>query len=248
MEPCWFIKNLPVTLVYVHVLNSDDYLTLAKRFLGTYGVCHPGLDHLSTVICNGAPADEQTRKTFASLPRCDFFNHDNGGFDIGGYIALARKIKTGPMFCCGASTHFRRPGWLARMVQSWNTFGPGMYGSLATYEVRPHFCTTGFLVAAEMLAAYPILVHSKQDRYAFEHGPNALVQMAMREGVPTKLVTWDGVYDWKQWRKAPNIYARGDQSNCLTYFRVSDSYETSPEFEKKRRQKLADTQTTSNSI
>jgi hypothetical protein len=41
------------------------------------------------------------------------------------------------------------------------------------------------------------------------------------------LVTWDGFYLRDEWRKAPNIFRRGDQSNCLMFDRHHEIYEAS---------------------
>lgn len=240
MRTCGLFRTPEVILAYVHVLNDKHYIDLANRFIGTYRACPPGADHDTIVICNNGKPSAQTRELFKPLPHLSFFEHNNSGYDIGGYIALARQLEEGPMFCCGSSAHFRKPGWLGKMMEAWRRFGPGVYGSLATYEVRPHFCTTGFLVPAEVLNAYPYRVREVTDRYAFEHGPRSLVNFATDHGLPTNLVTWDGVYDRSLWRKPANIYVSGDQSNCLTFFKHSDSYETSSNPEKLRRKKLAD--------
>jgi hypothetical protein len=243
MNRCWLLNDPPeptVTLCYVTVLNNPEYWTLAERFIGTYGVCHPGVNHNTVILCNGYPT-KPMKELFAKLPNVEWFAHDNTGYDIGGYISLARKMKTGPMFCCASSCHVRKAGWLRKVLDAWNEFGPGIYGTLATYEVRPHFCTTGFLVPAELMAAYPLPVTDKHSRYEFEHGTNSLLNLAIRSGVSVKLVTWDGVYDLPDWRKPENIYVRGDHSNVITFFRHSDSFELSSPAEKIRRAGLANT-------
>lgn len=242
MKTCWFIKETApkITLLYVHVFGSEEYNNLAIRFMSTYKAYPPEFDHRVVVICNKGRFSNATREFFAQIPNVTFYNHNNDGQDIGAYISYAKTTSATALFCCGATTHFRRKGWLAKTVDAWNQYGPGMYGTLATYEVSPHFCTTGFLIAPEILAAYPLPVITKENRYDFEHGSNSCVRMCIRAGIPARLVTWNGIYDWKEWRTPENIYSRGDQSACLTYFRHSDSYEQSSEPEKARRRSLAD--------
>ena len=43
-------------------------------------------------------------------------------------------------------------------------------------------------------------------------------------GKPVKMVTWDGEYDWPEWRTPPNIFRRGTQSNCVSVFKHSRHY------------------------
>ncbi len=229
-----------MTLCYVTVVNSDQYKTLAERFTGTYGVCDPGVKHNTVILCNGY-ASPDLKALFSKMPNVEFFLHDNVGWDLGAYMKLAAKLKTGPMFCLASSAHVRKPGWLRKVLDAWNEFGPGIYGTLATYEVRPHICTTGFMIPAELMAAYPLPVTDKHSRYEFEHGVNSMVNLAIRSGVTVKLVTWDGVYDWPDWRKPENVYCKGDHSNVITFFTHGDSYELGSPQEKLRRTALANT-------
>jgi len=119
--------------------------------------------------------------------------------------------------------------------------GPGMYGATATFEVSPHLNTTAFWCPPQLLAEYPIRVISKYQRYDFEHGPNALWKLVAANGLPVKLVTWDGEYDWPDWRKPPNILRRGTQGNCLTWWHHVESYAKAPVADRIRMSGLADT-------
>ena len=51
--------------------------------------------------------------------------------------------------------------------------------------------------------------------------------MGEEEGLQTRLVTWDGSYDLPDWRKPPNIFRRGDQSNLIVRDRHADAYTVS---------------------
>lgn len=229
-----------IALAYVHVTNSKEYTPMAKKFCDSYSANPPGIDHRTFILCNGGIVHLQ-KDTFAGLPNPQFVPHNNVGHDIGAYVALANILQNGPIFCCGSSTHFKKQGWLARVVEAWRKFGPGIYGTLASYEVSPHLPTTGIVIPAELFIHYPHRIATKEDRYFFEHGINSMVLMAIRSGFPVKVVYWDGVYDWPEWRTAKNGYAAGDQSNCLTFYKHSDSYEASDSNEKIRRCKLANT-------
>ena len=165
------------------------------------------------------------QQLFSALPDVTYFIHDNTGWDIGGYVALAKEIHDDFMLCVGSTGFFTRAGWLERMVDMWRKHGPGLYGSLATFEITPHLNTSGFWCEPGLLALYPKKVLTKTHRYEFEHGKSAFWKIVTARGVNVMLATWDGEYEWRQWRLPPNIYLRGDQSNCLTQFRISYLYE-----------------------
>lgn len=231
---------MTISLVYVHLPHDPEHVDLACRFVATYHEYPPQIPHETIVVCNGTAPTHHTRVLFGSLPHVRFMDHDDSGWDVGAFIAASHQTEAEMMFCCGGPCYFKRAGWLKRIAEAWERYGPGMYGTLASYEIRPHFCTSGFAVAPDMLRNHP-KVSTKEERYAFEHGENSLVLRTLRQGKPAMLVTWDGAWHWPQWRTPPNIYCKGDQSNCLTFFRHSDSYAQSDFGEQRRRQHLADT-------
>lgn len=215
-----------MTLCYIHVPGDAVHNAMEDRFLESYKSHPPGIDHETLIICQGAEPAENTKERYRSiLPACQFLARSGAGLDIGGYIDAASVVQTNAMLCCGGSTTVRRAGWMARMVEAWRKHGAGFYGSLSSYQVRPHFNTTGFWLEPSMLRAYPRPVNSTADRYEFEHGPGALWWVVNQMGFPTKLVTWCGEYDWMDWRKPANVSCRGDQSNCLTYFRINYQFD-----------------------
>ena len=228
-----------LTLVYIHVVGDQAHVAHAQRFLESYRAFPPGATHDTIVLCNGRPPDRRTRALFRGLPGVRFVTHDDSGWDIGGYVAASRHTTADIMLCLGGTAYVRRAGWMRRMLDAWTTHGPGIYGSLASYEVSPHFNTTGFWCPPRLLAAYPFAVRTKADRYAFEHGKPHLSMGAVIEGtgerrlfwrrvhdagLPAKLVTWDGEYDWWDWRTPRDIFRRGDQSNCLTCWHHVDAF------------------------
>jgi hypothetical protein len=227
-----------IELVYVHV-KSPHYMALSKRFVQSYKANPPGYEHSTTIVCNGGPLDEEIKDLFKEMPGLKFFVHDNSGWDIGAYLVLSKSIDCDLMFCLASSGYVKKPGWLKRIADAYLKFGPGLYGTLASHEIRPHFCTTGFGVSPEILRRQTLRRGSPNPRYEFEHGPNWMVGYCIRKNIPVKLVTWDGEYDWRDWRRPENVYAKGDQSNCLTFFKHSDSYEASDPVEKSRRTQIA---------
>lgn len=216
-------------IVYVYALNNPAYATWAQRFIDSYKANPPLHDHDTLVgFTNGEPS-EADKDAFRFLPNVEWFQHDNSGWDIGFFIA-ASKILTNPMaLYLGNPAHFKRAGWLARMVSVYQQYGTGFYGSLSSYEISPHLNTSGFWTDPLLMAGYPIPVVDNETRCRFELGPSCMWRLVHREGLPVKLVTWNEIEDWPQWRTPRNIFKRGDQSNCMTYFRHSATYDHADE-------------------
>ena len=114
-----------------------------------------------------------------------------------------------------------------------------MYGMTSSFESSPHLNTIGFWCSPKWLAEYPYPMVTKNDRYNFEHGTanksqgikspdnngsHAFWRMIHKKGLPVLLVTWDGEYEWWDWRKPANIFRRGDQSNMLLGWHHGDKW------------------------
>lgn len=213
-----------ITMLYVFPLGTLEWQKMAFDFVESYLAHPPGYDHDTLIVCNGFVADERTRSIFRKLPQVRYVTHSNEGFDIGAYIAGAAQIQSDLVVLMGSNTFLTRQGWMKRFADAWKKFGPGMYGTFGSWEIIPHLCTTFLAVTPELLMRYPIKVSTKAERYDLEHGPNALWRMIHADEYPVKLVLFDGEFSWRDWRKPPEIYRRGSQSNCLGGFRITKDY------------------------
>lgn len=241
MPPCFFIRERLPAVVFVHVLNNAEYAGLTQTFLNSIRKFPGGEPYeLVVVFNNGTPTDAD-RAMYADFPTVRFYEHDNSGFDIGGFIAVSKVIDNPMAIYFGGTAFVQREGWLKKLHEAWDQYGPGLYGTLATYELSPHINTTGFLCDPKLMVRYPHKVVTKEDRYAFEHRSRAMWRMVANMGLPVKLVTWDGVYDWPQWRTPDHIYRRGTQSNCVTYFRHSLNFAFADDRTRRYMSSLADT-------
>lgn len=219
---------MKIAVVYIHVPGCTVHEQQARAYVASALTNPAGLDHENVVITQHRLPEERIRNEFCKLPEQSYYCHDDSGWDIGGYIALAAKLagQCDAMLCCGGSTTFRRVGWLARLAEAWQRHGPGFYGTQGSWQMRPHLCTCGFMCAPEHLLQHPFPVIYQADRYDFEHGPNALWKRLSESGFPVKLVTWSGEYDWWDWRTPQNGICAGDQSDCLLWFRINYDYES----------------------
>lgn len=227
------------TLVYIHVADAM-HEEMARQFVRSYHLNPPGMGHRTMIVCQNCEPSEEIMALFKTLPELYVYHHDDTGFDIGAYLAVAKFIETDLMICFGGSTFVRQAGWMRRMAEAFEKHGPGLFGPTATYQISPHLNTTGFWCPPSLLANFKRRVVTRKDRYEFEHGRTAFWKLVHRR-LPVKLVTWSGEYDWPDWRKPENIYHRGDQSNCLTFFRASLNYQLASPYYKRQHEAKADT-------
>lgn len=199
----------------------------------------PGVDCDLVAVCNGGPPPVEIAMMFSPLA-CQFFPRQNDdGWDIGGFQAVARKLKCDMLVALGESCYFTKPNWLKPVVDAWKRFGPGMYGFFSSFLVRPHLNTTAFAVDPSFLMGWPT-VDNHPARYNLEHGRFPLWKHLQSFKKPTKLVTWDGCYDPPQWRYPKNILWRGDQSNLLIRCNHTDRYDAADDTTKKQWAYAAD--------
>lgn len=232
-----------IELVYIYPLDGGEvveeekpglvrtegkYYDLASKFIESYHRFPPEYPHSTVIVCNGAPITEGARRLFGSLPKVKFFEHDNSGYDLGAFIAVAKQSIAALTICFGSYTYLWRKGWMERMVQARLKHGPGVYGSSTSYQEMPHLNTGTFWCDPILLASYPWPVTCNADRYSFEqdkrHPERTFWKFVHSIGKRALFVTWDGEYEWWDWRKPPNIFRRGDQSNMLVWWRFSDHW------------------------
>lgn len=210
---------MKVAIAYICVTNGRETANYGARFAATYHQFPAGIDHDVFMVCNGGPLSKERGLLFSSMSPSFFPRQNDAGWDITGFMDAAK----GPckdydlMLCLGESVYFHRAGWLKRFVEAWESVGPGFYGALSSFAIRAHLQTSAFVCAPWMFGHYPEPIKSKADRYAFEHGPKAFWRRIENKRLPVRLVTWDGVWKPREWRKPQNILWRGDQSNCLMW-------------------------------
>ncbi len=158
--------------------------------------------------------------------------YTGGGWDCGAWKFAGANIKTDLLVCFNSSTYVTGDGWLKRFVDAVEANGDGLYGPLASYEIQPHIRTPCMIFQPKIINDYPWEVNSRDDTWRFEvfgFPPENMnfTQWVRDKGGKTMLVTWDGVYDQPDWRKPPNIFRRGDQSNLVTWDRHCEAYAVS---------------------
>jgi len=194
------------------------------------------------VACQGGPPKTETALLFAGMNAQFWPRINDESRDIGAYLDAARTVSKDydAILCLGESVHFFREGWLRRLVEARQRYGPGMYGPFATHVIRAHLQTTAFLIPPNLLREYPLQVTDKKSRYEFEHGERALWRRLHARNIQVKLVTWDDCYDPKQWRLPPNGLWKGDQSGLLMHSNHSQRWQEADETRKRNWSASAD--------
>lgn len=229
-------------VVYLVVTSGRITSDFIARFVSSYRQFPAGIEHDLFVVCNGGPIKQEHGIMFSGLNAKFYPRKNDVGWDLSAYMDVANGIckEYDMMACLGESVYFHRAGWLARFAEVWKKEGPGMYGPFATNVVRAHLQTTAFVTSPRLLRHYPCKIATKKDRYEFEHGPQAFWRRLAEKGYPVRLVTWDG--DWlpRDWRKPNNILWRGDQSNCVMWANHCDHYRDADETRKRNWSRSAD--------
>src|SRR5579863_3708891 len=215
---CHLCRGPKIVCVYIYPLNGQGgFSNKALEFSLSYAKFPPGLPHSTVVVCNGAPATQPSRDLFNALPDVSFIDHDNSGWDIGGFQLAARTVPADLMVFFGSHTYFRRAGWLARMAEAFDLGGDTLYGATGNQGdlrvgVQPHVRTTAFWCKPELLARYPVTVTGTGGggaRYAMEHGPGCFTDFVRSIGRDAWIVGWNDIRNVVDCDSMPEGFHKG---------------------------------------
>lgn len=218
-----------LAITYIYPANAGpQYTDYAIRFVKSYNENPPAVAHDSIIVLNGAKRTTEIECLFSSLQHVKYLEHDNSGYDAGGFQAAARQFPCDLMAFFGVSTYFKGPGWLLRMLQAKIKHGEALYGchgnrgETSPRKVYPHVRTTGFWLSTALMNQHPMRVTQSDQRYAWEHGPVGLTSWVYKRGLKVLVVGWSGEYEWKDWDLIPNSFHKGNQSDMLCGDRLTE--------------------------
>lgn len=214
---------MKILVAYIAVSQGALTANYASRFVGSYLVCPPGIEHSTIVACNGGPLPRDIALMFEPLEASFLPRINDPGWDISAYQDIAKRIPCDLLVCLGESVYFHNPGWLKRIADAWNMNGPGMYGFFSSNIVRGHLNTTAFACDPSLLLQYPT-PRNHAERYEFEHGSHSFWRSVQSWNRPVNLVTFDGVWSPLVWRVPRDILWKGTQTNCLAFCSHTDHY------------------------
>lgn len=213
---------MTICVVYVLPVFGGSYLDNAERFIATYNLHPPGIAHRLIVVSNGGPPNIEMKSLFAACDQePEWYEHDNSGYDIGAFQAVAKAVPCDLMGFFGNTAYLRGEGWLRRVAEAFARHGPQhLYGSMGNdgdnrVNVYPHIRTTGFFCAPIMMNLHPLRVTRPEHRYPFEHGPLCLTQWFRNAGHKALIVTWTGEHEWP-WDAIPGGFHQGDQHALIS--------------------------------
>lgn len=205
-----------------------------KRFCDSMRQFPPGHDYELWAVCNwGMPTDE-VREWFYGI-KTVFFGYTENGCDLGGHQMTAeqccvRDARTkDESFVIGMTSrcYAWKEGWLARMMEVRQQYGPGLYGCSASKDTGLHLCTRAFGLDASLWKAYPHRITSRKLGPFFEIGrdnPNGnLLNWAKAMLAKTMVVHWSDTFDLnkpedvERYFTTPNRFRHGYQSAMLVH-------------------------------
>lgn len=126
------------------------------------------------------------------------------------------------------------------MVEAHDRHGPALYGTSASREVRLHIRTACYGIESEDLASYPYAVNSRTDGYKFESGEECLLDYVELElGLPSYLVTWQGILHREAWFALANGFRRGTQEDILVWDEHNIVWQRADDAERERLSAVA---------
>lgn len=233
---------MKIAICYIAVTGGPITGEFCSRFVGSYLSYPPGEEHSTIVVCNGGPLKTTIAMMFNPMNPVFLARKNDEGFDLSGYMEVASGIGKDfdALLCLGESVYFHKEGWLKRFSEAWEKHGPGMYGPLASHNVRAHLNTTAFMCAPSLLLQYPVSRWNRPARYEFEHGTQSLWRRLHSKGFPTMLVTWDGEWPPGRWRQPNDILWRGTQNNLLLFCNHTERWFHAPLQQKQKWSQKAD--------
>jgi glycosyltransferase involved in cell wall biosynthesis len=221
-----------VVAYMIPIDHWEIYGASARRFSETYQLFPPDAEHELLVMCCNGPPTERVQSLFRDIPT-KFETYCGGGWDCGAAQEAAKIADCDFLVCANARVYFSRPGWLRRFVDARVEHGEGLYGATASYEslpytpgeFNPHIRTSFYGCNPSTFRQFPFRIESREDCFTFESGAWNFTRWFEERGEPSLMVTWDGCYEKQNFRAAPNVFRKGDQTNLIIQDGHTEMYE-----------------------
>lgn len=227
---CWMLPkdtNPRIAIAYLYPCDArETFMQFATRWVESYKRFAPKIVHdVIVYMSNGTPNDLDY-EIFKGVPVTFSAGYEGGGWDIGHFQHIAKVCNHDLVVFMNSRSYLWRENWLEPFIEAAKQYGmDGLYGSMASFEAcaipntfpapNPHVRTSCFVTNPKVLRQFPYEVNSREQSFKFESGEWNVSDWYGSHGLPVKMVTAQGCYDRKDWRKPPNIFRRGNQGNCL---------------------------------
>jgi hypothetical protein len=242
---------IPVKIVYPlpceNIEAKEIFWPFAKRFVETYLEHQPGHPHTVIVVINGPELTQDIDDLFSPLP-VEYKLYQGNGMDLGSQQLVAED---GDHFQVNMTSrmYFHREGWLRKLAQARDIYGPGLYGMTASHEGgKFHICTRGHCYDSKDFREYPHKITSRDQGVFFECGDGCLTDWYKSRSQPMIVVEWGDIYgegfcnhcgernsvNFQDYFVGTDGFRNGDQRNVLCFDKHTDAFRDADTEEKKR--------------
>lgn len=213
------------------------YAAFAQRFARTFREFPPEADYELVVTTHWGEPTDFVREMFYDI-KTRFQPFYGDGCQIGAQQEVSLMNEG---FIVGLTGHayFHRSGWLRRLMEKREKFGPGLYGVCASQEGgKLHLRTSCYGVDSTYFNKFENPILSRDDCTKFECGEWCFSEWFEKTFQRAPLVVhWDSVNDLSE--HVENGYRDGNQEQLLVWDRHTDLYASASESEKAQLQRLA---------
>lgn len=220
-----------------------------ERFLSTLNKFDPGSDYDLHLVRSGDPWIDSDLKLDEQRVLPFIERYDGNGWDIGAAQYMASQLSPSDLVVSFTTrSYFHRDGWLKALLDARNTFGPGLYGTSASNQIRHHVCVRSYLLEVADFQDYPWTIDSRALGPCFETGVDyynsgrpwvkSITEHMASLCRPLKIVRFDGVFDTRESIGMKNGFRNGDQSEMLVWDKHSDIYAQANPYHKQELERL----------
>ena len=244
-----------IAVFYLARGADQDAADRAAAFATSYRRWNAGTAHRLYVLYKGyegTAALQAARAQFDGLDTGEIYLRDDG-FDLGAYRAAAYQTPARLICCLNSASIILCDSWLLKLKKNLGMTGVGVVGGTGSYEApphpeadnirfpNPHLRSNAFLI--DRLRFLAIVgrcsFESKNDAYAFEHGPRSLTRRIHEEGLEVLVVGRDGLgYTQERWVHS-GTFRQGAQDNLIVGDNQTRGYHAAPMLEKRMLFRLA---------
>ena len=194
---------------------------------------------LTVLVAEGGGVSDEFQEIVAPF-NAKYFRFSGPGRDVGAVLLASMYFNPGRFLFFGGTTYFQSQASFDILASALTRSPYLLIGPMSSYESRPHLRTCSFGTDSAILNAYPHQNKVLRYVYNFEHSEFSITDWALSNSVDVLMVTKDGSYDRRLWRLPPEIFRRGQQSNCLVLDRHSDIFSSSNEIRRLELSNAAD--------
>ncbi len=177
----------------------------ARTFLDSYCARSADIEHDLHVVLKGFP-DKKSHDSARALfdrARANLIELDDTGYDIGSYIAAAKRVSNGQLLFLNTFSEILADGWLSHLRNALNRTGVGLVGATGSWQ------SLGSAYSAAILRFTHWMRHPIEYARSFElDGGSAMHAAAHRRSLGDIFLKIRGLADVYEFGSYPNPHLR----------------------------------------